>query len=160
MLYSLEGALLFLPTTANFALFRFTFKKPFNFHLKRLFANPTIAQLRQLTPLTEIACIEPFPGRGAVYARSAGVRATLVDHNLGDHTVLVELPSTLLRVFTLYSLAYIGRVAMGDAGRLRSTRFGLWRARGKKPLVRGVAKNPVDHPHGGRTKSIRYPRTP
>ena len=31
---------------------------------------------------------------------------------------------------------------------------------GKKPKVRGVAKNPIDHPHGGRTKAIKYPRTP
>ena len=31
---------------------------------------------------------------------------------------------------------------------------------GKKPKVRGVAKNPTDHPHGGRTKAIKYPRTP
>jgi large subunit ribosomal protein L2 len=37
---------------------------------------------------------------------------------------------------------------------------GYWRLFGVKPLVRGVAMNPVDHPHGGRTKSIRYPRTP
>jgi large subunit ribosomal protein L2 len=37
---------------------------------------------------------------------------------------------------------------------------GYWKIYGKKPLVRGVAMNPVDHPHGGRGKSIKYPRTP
>ena len=37
---------------------------------------------------------------------------------------------------------------------------GYWRSFGIKSLVRGVAMNPVDHPHGGRTKSIKYPQTP
>jgi large subunit ribosomal protein L2 len=43
---------------------------------------------------------------------------------------------------------------------LTNTRSGYWRNFGLKPHVRGVARNPVDHPHGGRAKSIKYPRTP
>jgi large subunit ribosomal protein L2 len=41
-----------------------------------------------------------------------------------------------------------------------NTKSGYWRSFGLKPHVRGVARNPVDHPHGGRAKSIKYPRTP
>jgi large subunit ribosomal protein L2 len=37
---------------------------------------------------------------------------------------------------------------------------GFWRSFGHKPIVRGVAMNPVDHPHGGRTKAIKHQRTP
>jgi large subunit ribosomal protein L2 len=37
---------------------------------------------------------------------------------------------------------------------------GYWRSFGLKSIVRGVAMNPVDHPHGGRTKAVKYPRTP
>jgi large subunit ribosomal protein L2 len=39
-------------------------------------------------------------------------------------------------------------------------KFGYWRTFGKKPLVRGVAMNAVDHPNGGRTKSLKYSKTP
>ena len=43
-------------------------------------------------------------------------------------------------------------IVLGKAGRNR--------LKGKRPSVRGIAMNPVDHPHGGRTKSIKYPQTP
>jgi large subunit ribosomal protein L2 len=41
-----------------------------------------------------------------------------------------------------------------------NVKSGYWRSFGVKPIVRGVAMNPVDHPHGGRTKAVRYQRTP
>jgi large subunit ribosomal protein L2 len=44
--------------------------------------------------------------------------------------------------------------------RYKNTKSGYWRSFGCKPIVRGVAMNPVDHPHGGRTSTIKYPRTP
>jgi large subunit ribosomal protein L2 len=44
--------------------------------------------------------------------------------------------------------------------RCANTKSGYWRSFGLKSIVRGVAMNPVDHPHGGRTKAIRYQRTP
>jgi hypothetical protein len=47
-----------------------------------------------------------------------------------------------------------------DSWRIQWTRAGVWRRRGFRPKVRGVAMNPVDHPHGGRTKSIRFQQTP
>jgi len=43
---------------------------------------------------------------------------------------------------------------------LKNTKAGFYKNFGRNSIVRGVAMNPVDHPHGGRTKSIKYPRTP
>lgn len=110
--------------------------------------------------MTSISHIEPFPKKGAIYARSAGVRAIFISYNFFKQTVLIKLPSTLNKVFPLYSLALLGHVAFKEKSRTKSTKYGLWLSKGKGYIVRGVAKNPIDHPHGGRTKSIRYPRTP
>ena len=54
----------------------------------------------------------------------------------------------------------LGCLEPKDHKNMNNTKSGYWRALGIKSTVRGVAKNPVDHPHGGRTKSIKYPRTP
>jgi large subunit ribosomal protein L2 len=63
-------------------------------------------------------------------------------------------------VFSIYSLAAFGAVSLSDKKHTTNTKAGHLKVYGKKSIVRGVAMNPVDHPHGGRTKSIRYPRTP
>lgn len=77
-----------------------------------------------------------------------------------NHTTTIALPSGRIRRFSLYAVAAVGPVAFSEKKRLRDTRAGTNRKFGKKVLTRGVAKNPIDHPHGGRTKAIRYPRTP
>jgi large subunit ribosomal protein L2 len=51
-------------------------------------------------------------------------------------------------------------VALPEAKRFSNSKAGYWRLFGNKPTVRGVAMNAVDHPHGGRTKSIKHPLTP
>ena len=60
----------------------------------------------------------------------------------------------------MYSLGSIGPVSLSEKKHVRNTKAGFYKNLGKKSIVRGVAMNPVDHPHGGRTKAIRYPRTP
>jgi large subunit ribosomal protein L2 len=80
--------------------------------------------------------------------------------NLFEQTALVRLPSQVMKVIAIYSLVMVGSVAFKEKKNLKMTKAGYWISDGKKPKVRGVAKNPIDHPHGGRTKSIRYPRTP
>jgi large subunit ribosomal protein L2 len=54
----------------------------------------------------------------------------------------------------------LGRLALEEKVNYLNGKAGYWRSFGNKPLVRGVAMNPVDHPHGGRTKAVKYPRTP
>jgi large subunit ribosomal protein L2 len=54
----------------------------------------------------------------------------------------------------------LGPVSLSIKRKITNTKSGFWRTFGIKPIVRGVARNPIDHPHGGRTKAIRYPRTP
>jgi large subunit ribosomal protein L2 len=71
------------------------------------------------------------------------------------------LSSGVKKVFSAFSLASEGSANLHILkNQWMNTKSGFWRQKGFKPKVRGVAKNPVDHPHGGRTKAIRYPRTP
>ncbi len=54
----------------------------------------------------------------------------------------------------------LGRISLFEHSNCLNGKAGYWRSFGVKSLVRGVAMNPVDHPNGGRTKAIKYPRTP
>jgi len=60
----------------------------------------------------------------------------------------------------MYSIGSLGSVALSENNKVFNTKSGFYRNNGVKAQVRGVAMNPVDHPHGGRTKAIKYQRTP
>jgi large subunit ribosomal protein L2 len=59
-----------------------------------------------------------------------------------------------------YSLVFLGSLSLEEKKKFHNTKSGYWRSLGFKSTVRGVAMNAVDHPHGGRTKAVRYQRTP
>lgn len=108
----------------------------------------------------KVSNLEVRPGRGVQYVRSAGCSAKIVKFDYSQHTALVRLPSGVRKFFSFYSILVIGPCALKLKRKMACTKSGFWRSFGLKPKVRGVARNPVDHPHGGRTKSIKYPRTP
>ena len=80
--------------------------------------------------------------------------------NLKQHVALIKLPSGVRKYFSVYSIALADVSSLPLKKKILTRQSGFLRGIGKKMKVRGVAKNPVDHPHGGRTKSIKYPRTP
>lgn len=108
-----------------------------------------------------VHCIEMRPGKGAQIARSAGTGAQLVARE-GDYATL-RLKSGETRRVHSQCRATLGGVG-NDEHSLRSLgKAGATRWRGKRPTVRGVAMNPVDHPHGGgegRTSGGRHPTSP
>lgn len=108
----------------------------------------------------KISNLELRPGSGVQYVRSAGCSAKITKFDKSNHTALVMLPSGVQKFFSIYSLLLLGPCALKLKKKTSCTKSGFWRSYGLKPKVRGVARNPVDHPHGGRTKSIKYPRTP
>ena len=136
------------------------YKKPFSNKTGVDLSNPSISQICQLSHMAEVSNVESFSGHGSKYVRSSGTRAILISFNMENHTALLQMPSGASKSFSIYSLALIGPSALKVRRQFRNTKSGYWRSIGHKPKVRGVARNPVDHPHGGRTKSIRYPRTP
>jgi large subunit ribosomal protein L2 len=105
--------------------------------------------------------IEMKPGKGGQLARSAGSSAQLVART-GDHATL-RLRSGEMRKVLSDCIATIGEVGNVEHGLRSLGKAGATRWRGKRPTVRGVAMNPVDHPHGGgegRTSGGRHPVSP
>ena len=105
--------------------------------------------------------IEMKLGKGGQIARSAGSSAQLVART-GDHATL-RLRSGEMRKVLADCIATIGEVGNTEHGLRSLGKAGANRWRGKRPTVRGVAMNPVDHPHGGgegRTSGGRHPVSP
>lgn len=108
-----------------------------------------------------IHCVELNPGRGAQLMRSAGTSAQLVAKE-GIHAVL-RMRSGEMRKVLLSGRACIGEVSNSEHNLRSLGKAGASRWRGRRPTVRGVAMNPVDHPHGGgegRTSGGRHPVSP
>jgi len=105
--------------------------------------------------------VEMKPGKGAQMARSAGVSVQLMGKE-GAKAIL-KLPSGEFRRVDIRCMASIGIVGNADHSNRKVGKAGRSRWLGIRPNVRGVAMNPVDHPHGGgegRTSGGRHPVTP
>ena len=124
--------------------------------------KPGNAMLLRAMPVgTIIHAIEMKPGKGAQIARSAGTYAQLVGRDGGY--AQVRLKSGELRMIHQECMATVGAVSNPDHMNINLGKAGCKRWLGKRPQVRGVAMNPVDHPHGGgegRTSGGRHPVTP
>lgn len=110
---------------------------------------------------TTIHAIELRPHKGAQLVRSAGTSAQLMAKE-GKYA-LIRMPSGELRKILQTCRATIGSVGLEQHSHVNWGKAGRSRWRGKRPAVRGVAMNPIDHPHGGgegRTTSGRHPVTP
>jgi large subunit ribosomal protein L2 len=105
--------------------------------------------------------IEFKPGKGAQIARSAGSYARIMASEGGY--VTIKLPSGEMRMVLDRCLATIGSVGNKSHENIIIGKAGRSRWLGKRPKVRGVAMNPVDHPHGGgegKTSGGRHPVSP
>lgn len=117
--------------------------------------------IRNIPVGTQIHCIEMKPGKGAQIARSAGTSAQLVARESTYATL--RLRSGEMRKIHVDCRATIGEVSNSEHSLRSLGKAGATRWRGVRPTVRGVAMNPVDHPHGGgegRTSGGRHPVSP
>jgi len=117
--------------------------------------------LRNIPVGTTVHCVELKPGKGAQVARSAGASVQLVAREGGFATL--RMRSGELRRIPLDCRAVIGEVGNAEHSLRSLGKAGAARWRGVRPTVRGVAMNPVDHPHGGgegRSSGGRHPVTP
>lgn len=117
--------------------------------------------LRNIPLGTVIHCVELKPGKGAQIARSAGTSAQLVAKDAGY--VTLRLRSGEMRKIMADCKGVIGEVSNSEHNLVSLGKAGASRWRGVRPTVRGVAMNPVDHPHGGgegRTSGGRHPVSP
>ncbi|MDO6513947.1 MULTISPECIES: 50S ribosomal protein L2 [unclassified Neptuniibacter] len=117
--------------------------------------------LRNVPVGSTVHCVELKPGKGAQLARSAGTSAQLVARE-GAYATL-RLRSGEMRKVLIECRATLGEVSNSEHSLRQLGKAGATRWRGVRPTVRGVAMNPVDHPHGGgegRTSGGRHPVSP
>ena len=105
--------------------------------------------------------VEMIPGAGGQLVRSAGVAAQLIDRE-GKYARL-RMPSGEIRLLQVRCMATVGQVGNVDHSNISIGKGGRSCWMGRRPKVRGVAMNPVDHPHGGgegKSSGGRHPVTP
>lgn len=166
-----SGIVNFVPSSTNHKLFiltRFKSLTPriYQFTDQQKILSPLLTFQKSfftlaLLPKNKPIClIEAAPVSSIIYTRSTGSSAYIIKMNSLTSTALVKLSSGVKKVFSTHSLASLGKVNLPEKKSLFVNKAGYLKSFGKKSKVRGVAKNPVDHPHGGRTKAIKYQRTP
>lgn len=123
--------------------------------------NGNCMQLKHIPSGQFVHNVELYPGKGAQMARSAGAGVQVMAHDEG--LVTLKMPSGEVRMVQENCLATIGVVGNKQHELVSSGKAGRSRWLGKRPKVRGVAMNPVDHPHGGgegKTSGGRHPVSP
>ena len=118
-------------------------------------------KMSNIPPGTNVHCVEMKPGKGGQIARSAGASARIVAKE-GIYTSL-RLQSGEMRKILSECRATIGVVSNSENNLRSFGKAGAKRWKGIRPTVRGVAMNPIDHPHGGgegRTSGGRHPSSP
>ena len=117
--------------------------------------------LRNIPVGTTVHAVELRPGGGAKMARSAGASIQLVARE-GKNATL-RMPSGEMRMVDVRCRATVGAVGNAEQANINWGKAGRNRWKGKRPTVRGVAMNPIDHPHGGgegKTSGGRHPVSP
>ena len=117
--------------------------------------------LRYIPVGTTVHNVELRPGQGGKIARSAGMAVQLVAKE-GEYATL-RMPSTEMRRVLIDCRATVGEVGNSEHELVKIGKAGRNRWKGVRPQTRGVAMNPVDHPHGGgegRTGEARVPVSP
>jgi ribosomal protein L2 len=130
-------------------------------YLSKFIQIPQIFFLLLQSPkFKPLSYVEVYPGKGAQYVKSPGTKSFMVKLDVTANLALLKLPSGVHKIFSVYSTTCIGQIPFNDKNLKTQANAGFFKKIGKKSLSRGVAKNPVDHPHGGRNKAIKYQRTP
>ncbi|HET9871954.1 MAG TPA: 50S ribosomal protein L2 [Propionibacteriaceae bacterium] len=117
--------------------------------------------LRNIPVGTTVHAVELRPGGGAKIGRSAGASVQLVARE-GKNATL-RMPSGEMRLVDVRCRATVGEVGNAEQSNINWGKAGRNRWKGKRPTVRGVAMNPIDHPHGGgegKTSGGRHPVSP
>jgi hypothetical protein len=163
LLFYTSSTNLILTLRSNYSescLFSYTLFRLFGVFDSQFFANLRLF-LGLISINTSLVSLVSYNQPLTVFASSPGSKASLINFNPTSGFYLVNLPSNKTRLFYFISTAELSKTL--DLVSSRDFKYhnaGSRHSDGFKPTVRGVAKNPVDHPHGGRTKSIKLPRTP
>lgn len=139
------------------AFLKYVFK-PINFSLPYKLGYTLL--LKYLLPNTIIFNVEIELLKGGKYCRAGGSFAELLVIDEFSNLVLIQLPTGKKIWINAYCIAVLGRASNIENNNVVLGKAGLRRSYNIRPSVRGVAMNPVDHPHGGRSKTNSPELTP
>ena len=172
LIFNSTGEVSYVPTRVSDELFYLSklssLDKLYNSFLSELLTLKPFIKINSVQFLiiqqdknTNVSLLEVKPLSGIQYTRSLGSKSKILKLDTRTGYSLVVLSSGLKKIFSIFSLSTSGSCNINFFKKtLSSTKSSDSLKRGLKPSVRGVAMNPIDHPHGGRTKSIKYQRTP
>lgn len=171
IVFSSSGSVSYVPTPQTHEILRFTrfsslFYRTTRFYKFIMLLRPhsfitqSFFLLCSLPKNLPVCLLELIPLSGIQYTRSIGSKSTILKMDTRTSAALVRLSSGVLKIFSIYSIASKGHVCLRENKKTSNNSAGYHSKQGNKPCVRGVAMNPVDHPHGGRAKSVKYQRTP
>lgn len=116
--------------------------------------------LSSVLPYSLVCCVSRYPGEPAKYARALGSSCRVLIPEVTEGWSLISLPSKRLVFNNNVAFVVPGVVSPGGLAKIALSNAGLSKRLGVASIVRGTVRNPNDHPHGGRSRAIRYPRTP
>jgi large subunit ribosomal protein L2 len=155
LLYT-NGILSYLPATSGLHVNSFVPPVPLGVD-KLVLPKGLSCTIRFIRPGVRISNLELYPSYGASIVRSGGLFASVVRRY--EELSLVKLSSGEYRFFSVNCLCTVGSLQEAERSSF-AHKAGYNRWYGNRPVVRGRAMNPVDHPHGGRTNGGMVPTTP
>jgi large subunit ribosomal protein L2 len=117
-----------------------------------------------VSPYSKICSIEvisnKYISKKIQFIRSAGSRGLLLDNKYKNFLSIIVLPSLKIKILSNRSIVFLNYIENELYKYQKPQKAGYYINKGKKPTVRGIVKNPCDHPNGGRTRTILLSRTP
>lgn len=123
LIYFSNGAVTYYLSSNLHFLFSYIFLNRYK-KLRKFKLKNTFLMLFQIKKLSFISCLELLPGKGAQYCRSSGTKGKIIKFDKDTHSVLVQLPSKIKKIFSYYSFALLNRLALADHKRYANTKSG------------------------------------
>jgi large subunit ribosomal protein L2 len=146
------------PQNLKNGFYVFTSDKPSRFFRK--YTSGCNVLLRFLNYQTLFFNVELYINEGGKYSRAAGTFCKIMSIDFDKNIAKIKLPTGLNKIISLFCMVTLGRASNYNHRDQFIVKAGYYRLKNIRPTVRGVAMNPVDHPHGGRTKTSSPEVTP
>ncbi len=160
LMISAHGSFFYTPLfekTKIYDLVKFGFSQSFNGNFGPIKLGGFLVSAPNVSALS---CVAFGKNKNAQYILSRSSRGFLVAKDFLHFTCLISLPSSKRKLLSFWDVGIFSGLKKFKPARFYDCKVGFKRAVGFKVRVRGVAKNSIDHPHGGRTKAIAHPRSP
>jgi ribosomal protein L2 len=123
-IYFSNGSFTYYINSENHFIFSFLYYN-FSKKLRKIKLKNTILMLFQIKKLSFISYLELLPGRGAQYCLSSGTKSRVIKLDPVTHSVLIQLPSGVKKIFSYYSIAFLGRISIFENSRCLNGKAGF-----------------------------------